>query len=219
MPNNKNIINSHSSSLSSDELYQKLLIIFLSPDIDDLRLFSEEEFAGQFSVGKTPVREALIRLKNEGFIISLPRKGYQIRRLSLKEIRDNFYTRIILELGAVEIALHYGDRGIYDELENMLRQSVTQNQDDSVYGYLKLNYRFHRKIIELSHNKVLLDNYQNIYNKLKRLLYLDAITHRVNSLQEEHGELVELMQSGETEKCKIALRKHLNDTWQRMVSL
>ena len=71
------------------------------------QFITEAEISEKFHVSKTPAREALIFLCQEGLLERIPRKGYLVKQLSVAELQSLFQFRSILERAAVELAIRF----------------------------------------------------------------------------------------------------------------
>lgn len=119
-------------------------------------------------VSKTPLRDALIQLETEGFVTILPRRGVEVRRLTLQDIRESYQI-----VGALEGAVV---AEVFDALRapEILKRldSLNRAQHDAVTGgafdrYYQLNLDFHDVFLDLSDNRAL----KRVLQPLKQRLY------------------------------------------------
>src|SRR6516165_9949921 len=80
-----------------DLAYQEIKELLVSGQLKPDRLYSAQHFAQLLGVSRTPVREALLRLANEGFLVCREVKGFQIKEFSRKEVQDVLETRAVIE--------------------------------------------------------------------------------------------------------------------------
>ena len=88
----------------SKEIYKKIKNDILNFRIKDGEFITLSELAEKYKVSKTPVRDALGALEIEGYLKSLPRKGYLVKPVTQKSIREAFEMRMIFEVAAAKIA-------------------------------------------------------------------------------------------------------------------
>ena len=104
-----------------ESIYEELKRRILSQEYNANELVSEKVIAGQFNVSKTPVREALNQLCQEGFVTRYPSFGYIIKELSYQDVKDICELRYILETAAVRLVIRYASdeeiRGLYDYID------------------------------------------------------------------------------------------------------
>ena len=75
-------------------------------------IFNEKEFAANMGISRTPVREAVLRLSNEGLLVVMPRRGTFVSHISMADVRDMYQVRKILEPQIAYIAAQKCDKDI-----------------------------------------------------------------------------------------------------------
>ena len=141
-----------------DHIYDVLREGILNVDIyegdEDLRL-DERQLAQQLGVSRTPIREALARLAQDGLVEILPRKGVFIHRKSLDEILDMVVTWAALESMAAHIAASVASTSKIRALREFAeRHSVTASSAE-LSEYSDANIKFHQAIFDMSGSPLL----------------------------------------------------------------
>ena len=136
-----------------DRVYDRLRDAIADMDIyraeADLRL-DERSMAQQLNVSRTPLREALTRLENDGFIEIRPRRGVLVVRKTLDEILEMIVAWAALESMAARLAAEQAsDAEIRDLRRHALRHSESSAHAD-LSEYSEANIRFHQMILEMS---------------------------------------------------------------------
>ncbi|MEL6335099.1 MAG: GntR family transcriptional regulator [Pseudomonadota bacterium] len=139
----------------SAPVYEALKAQILSLDIYDPateRRMDERTLADQLGISRTPLREAIMRLEQEGFLEILPRRGVYIRQKTLEEILE------MLELwGALEgTAARIASTRASDESVAHLRRLVSEQPHDP-HEYSEANIVFHRMVLSLSGNQLMIE--------------------------------------------------------------
>lgn len=126
------------------------------------RFLTEAYLAEYFKVSRAPVREALVKLCNENILRSIPRTGYQIIQLSMKDINDALKTRVILETGGVPDVLQNITPEVIQQLEDSiaLADQARLRQTGSLEDWWKSNTDFHIKIVTCAGNALLTEMVQ-----------------------------------------------------------
>ena len=164
------------------------------------QFITEAERSDKFHVSKTPAREALIFLCQEGLLERIPRKGYLVKQLSVAELQSLFQFRSILERAAVELAIRFASDGELKHIEELAHQRVNINDEDFYNQYNNLNVRFHLSIAQLSKNPYLVSSLQNVLNRLRRDLVLDVRSNLEKSL-DAHILVVEAIKKRDLEQA------------------
>jgi DNA-binding GntR family transcriptional regulator len=113
----------------------------------------EHELAAELGMSRTPVREAMIRLKNEKFIQIIPRHGMRVVPLSLDELRDVYETLTALELMAIERIIRSGTVGqALSALDQSIREMELAVKQQDTDARVRAIERFHRSLIDLCGN-------------------------------------------------------------------
>lgn len=155
-------------------------------------ILSEAKLAEFYKVSKTPVRETLNRLRHENLVEVIPYKGYLVTNLSYNDLVDLFQLRIIVEVGAVGLAVRNITNHQLDILERMTYQSDNKIEDTSLH-FRKLNLEFHTLIAQSSGNKWLTDSVRQVLEQMQRALFHDVHESELEHLNQMHLELVNTM--------------------------
>ncbi|MEV0900499.1 GntR family transcriptional regulator [Actinoplanes sp. NPDC049802] len=178
-------------------------------------MLGEEGLAQQIGVSRTPVRAALGRLQDEGWIVIYPKRGALVQGLSERTIAHLQDTRLILEAaGASRIGATA--RG---QLAERLRASIEAQRDAfgdrDVRRFIELTISFHRAFVEAAGNDVLLELADRLADRQRFLLFCkgDHLLARCDDIIAEHETLVEQLRTGDTAGFTETLRHHLDDNY------
>jgi len=123
-------------------------------DLQPASQWLEEELAVRLGMSRTPVREALVRLEQEGFVQITPRRGIRVRELTRRDVLEVHEVLECLELQAVE---HLAGRGLGPEDMARLDATIAGMDEalarDDVHAWARADYAFHRLIIEFAGNR------------------------------------------------------------------
>jgi len=124
-----------------------------------------------------PIRAALPRLAQEGFIEKTAERGTFIAPLTLRGVRETYRMRYLLEPAAAQLAAERGmDSGPLDQLRTVCESEWTQDNDESVIHILLANRDFNLAIAEASGNSLLASTIRHLQNLSLRILFLGT-TH------------------------------------------
>ncbi len=204
-----------------EKAYRAIKQAIIAGQLESAKIYSITELSEMFNMGKTPAREALVILSSEGFIDPIPRSGYQVKSLSIRDIMEIFHLRSVLEVEAVGLATgRITDRDIrLLEENNRQEQEIELNprSDVSAKSYRKgygLNLEFHLTIARASGNNRLVELVEKLLNELERVLAYDP--YIVDPQQ--HTEILEGLKRRDKLGSQEAMKKHIEDTKNRSLS-
>jgi DNA-binding GntR family transcriptional regulator len=196
-----------------EEVHERLVAMIHSGElVPDARLH-QVNLAEQFGVSRTPVREALLRLEQEGLVYTIPRHGMFVRPLSGDDVRQIYELRELLEPWAARMAcLRAGDR-------ERAAVDAIQTKHERRLPTFDSNRDFHLRIVEACGNDHAL--------RLLRTLWAQESSHRIYSIYghqpaalegmvHEHREIVDAFLSGTADKVERLVREHIREA--RMVT-
>jgi DNA-binding GntR family transcriptional regulator len=182
----------------------------------------EPDLAVRFGVSKTPVREALRLLVQDGWVMVLPRKGYLIRPLGLDDLREVFHLREMLEPGfAAEAAWRSNSRGGQGIRQAVEAQRKASDSDDLDLALASAS-AFHIRIAELAGNVRGAKIVANLVDEVTRLHYLmPSLEAHIESREEldAHEQIADAIEAGNQKEASRAMRDHLRATDRALVDV
>lgn len=177
-------------------------------------MLSENELAQRLGMSRTPVRSALTRLQDEGWITIYPNRGALVRALSDREIAELADARLILEAMGVQRATSQVRRALADRLEPELEAQRAALLARDLDGFVTLTIAFHRSFVEASGNAVLAEIAGRLTDRQRLLLsaHRETLFERVEETVAEHRALVERLRADDPAGFAAVLRRHLTDT-------
>jgi len=120
---------------------------------------NETALASHLSISRPPIREALRTLENERLVVSVPRKGTYVGKLSIKDLRDLYQVRKMVECYAIELLKKKNIRKLPEVTSSLKTSSslpIPKSDDmEQRLTYLTASYDFHVKLVESSGNELL----------------------------------------------------------------
>ncbi len=166
----------------------------------------EGDIAEQLGVSKTPVREALGALSQEGLVVATPRQGYRVAEITLADVQEIFQLRLLLEPAAAELA---AERANPEQLQG-LRELADVDDEASYEDRVDHIRRFHTALAEASGNARLASSLASLLDGSQRLYFagLDlspSIGDHING----HRELVDAIIKGNHHLAAKIARDHV----------
>ena len=144
-------------------IYTELKKSILKKEYHGNALITEQKVAQEFGVSKTPAREALAQLCQEGYVTRYPSLGYVVKELSFQEVMDIFELRFVLESGAAKLIVKWATDEEISALCDLLKL-----EGDTYEDYHVMNARFHAGIGKLTGNSYLFEDIQRMVNATAR---------------------------------------------------
>jgi DNA-binding GntR family transcriptional regulator len=183
--------------------------------IVDLRLepgapLREAAIATQLGVSKTPVREALGRLEQEGLVEATSFKGAVVTDYSERDLQEIYELRELLEGVAVRAAATVADDATLAALHDVVERSRAARDADDLALLAELLGRFDQIIFEQVENARIRNLIETLRAHLTRIGKLtEEIPGRVEASVEEHAAIVEAIARGDADDAERALRVHI----------
>ena len=207
-------------STRREEVYQHLKHGIITCALPPGQVLYEGELAEHLGVSKTPIREALTRLQQEGLVKFLPRKGYLVTTLTLRDIQEIFEIRLILERAATVLAAESITGDEISKLEQYLTVNIDPNDKSTVYGYIQANKDFHIAIAEASRNRRLVEHLERVFNDAQRIQYMDLDTGEGPwAWHRDHERILDALRKHDKEAAALAVEKALAEAGARLLSL
>lgn len=188
------------------EAYRAIKRRIIELDLAPGSSFTEGALAAELGLSKTPVREALARLRQERLVDATARSGYVVTPVTMKHARDLFQLRALLEGEAAAIAAERGaDVETLNALEELCLTSYDPADQSSIAKFLHANNRFHVMLASLAGNDALAAMLEQVLEQLERLFYVGlALSSRGEEIVHEHRELLDAVKLGDREAARRA---------------
>jgi DNA-binding GntR family transcriptional regulator len=171
---------------------------------------SEAATAQRLELGKAPIRAALARLAEEGLVTALPRRGWIVSLVTIRDIHEVFDLRGLLEPEAARRAAGRVDAAMLARLDGVCAEGYDGGDEESVLGFLAANKAFHLAIAELSGNARLARQLDRLLDESTRMLVLGLRRRdRTEEMAHEHHVLVEALALGHGEQAATLMREQV----------
>jgi len=174
-------------------------------------VISESQLMEEFSLGRTPIREAIKKLQMEDLVMVTPRKGMFVADIAVTDLLQIFEVRIELEAFAAVLAVQRITDVEIEKLEELV--SAYQKADHSDKDYLiNLDKEFHSMIAKATHNKFLIKELAYYYSHSMRIWHIALTYARPDEIDVvAHVEILEAIKARDAEKAGQRMRKHVQN--------
>jgi DNA-binding GntR family transcriptional regulator len=191
----------------------KDISIILNKAILDHRLvpgakLGERELSEIFDVSRIVIRQALVRLSEEGLVTIERNRGAFVIRPSLQDARDVYDAASILEQGAIAQLSHRLSPAARGSLRQhlVMQRRALKDRNEAMSDIL--GQQFHMLLVNLSQNRVIIDIYEQLTRKMLLIRSLYRAEFDYEHLLEEHERLVELIEKRMFKKTQDLLHSH-----------
>jgi DNA-binding GntR family transcriptional regulator len=203
----------------ADTAYAELKRRVISGELPPGAQFLEEEIAVMLSMSRTPVREAAVRLEQEGFVEIVPRRGLRITPLSKRAVREINEVLECLEIQAAErLASRKLSPAEMKRLEDAVARMDEALESEDIQAWAQADYEFHALLIDMCGNQHLAEVAHNFLAKAHRfrLMTLSLRAKPVYS-NVNHAAVVEAVRRGDPQTAQDIHRAHKR-RWARELS-
>ncbi len=160
----------------------------------------------QYGMSKTPVRDALHALQQDGLVEVIPRVGYFASRITIKDVEDIFQLRLIVETASAELAAPRIAEEDLEELERLTERRYVTGNVASYKEFLADNREFHYRVAQAADNLRLADVVNNLLNQMQRLLILRLdLRDSADEMLSEHRRLLQAFRARDSKAARKAM--------------
>jgi len=194
-----------------NQVYVHLRDQILNRTIEPSSRLVEAQIAKKIGTSRTPVREALHLLEKDGFIESVPRVGYYVKKLALDELDEIFEIRLVNEKLACRWAIERMNDACRRALEKNIAKTEAAIQKGSPQLFLKYDEEFHEILVKAAGSKHLLDICQQLRRLMLRYRSESIKTERsVKSALIGHTRILECLEKKDLAGLEAQLVAHLD---------
>lgn len=199
---------------STDFVYAELRARIISGQLKPGARLPETKIAAQLKVSRTPVREALRRLSAEGLVRITPNSGAKVTRPTEAEIKGSFMVREHLESTSVVSAAGNGlDRRAFSKISQIISAEKRAFAKKDIETLLDMNTAFHKAIVEISENPVLIEFVERILLRTNvYTLFFNPFDEQMELCMRQHDEILQAVRASDIGLAETLMKNHLHDS-------
>lgn len=200
----------------ADEVYEQL-----KGDVGQFKLvpgdrFTENEISERLGVSRTPVRQALFRLQQEGYVEVLFRSGWRVLPFDFDKFEQLYDLRMVLETAAAQRlsgdGLRHGgavNRALLDELAAIWLVPLAQRSSDTLQ-VSQWDEAFHCALVTAAGNAEMARVHRDVTDRIRIIRRLDFTKQaRIDATYDEHAKILKAIQRKRGEQAAMLLRTHI----------
>ena len=177
---------------------------------DPGQFIAQAELVEKYAVGMTPVREALRRLAQEGFVRAVPRMGYIVSQITPQDIHEIFELRLVLEGASLRLAASRALDNALDLIAQSANYTYTFKERHSYISFLNHNANFHISIAASTGNQRLALMVAKVMDELTRVFHLGLdLRDSAEEMRRDHQALVEALRKRDPDLAEQRVRAEI----------
>lgn len=194
----------------SNEVYNVLRQRILDFNLVPGQLLMVQEQANEMGISRTPVREAMVRLREEGMLTEATGGKFRVSQITWSFIKDLFEARIILESHAIRHIAQYRPDRLLEDLHESIEALKGYVENDEVYQSFIEDNHFHQIIASCSDNSIIKDWLEKLGGHQLRIRFLAVqIPKRMEYTVQEHHNIYTAIRQEQYDLAVDKLKEHL----------
>lgn len=197
-------------------IYQKLRSDVLSCELRPGQMLQERDLVARFQTSKSPIRDALLKLEEQGLVEVMPRKGYRVKRIDISDVHDMYGLRQMLERECVSLMIDVAS----DEVLKGLEAFRNAPPESGLATWIDYNRAFHAYIAANCGNARLTRIAREMIEQFDRLTYVSVTSSRGMALDnyvDEHGEIIDAICARNKRQAVARMREHIESSRKRVL--
>ena len=174
--------------------------------------FTENEISERLGVSRTPVRQALFRLQQEGYVEVLFRSGWRVLPFDFEQFEQLYDLRMVLETTAVQRLCADAarvDRALLDALTAIWLVPAAERSAGTAQ-VSKWDEEFHCSLVAAAGNNEMAKVHRDVTDRIRMIRRLDFTKQaRIDATYEEHGKILKAIQRKRGDQASLLLRAHI----------
>ncbi len=203
---------------ASARLYQEIRRRIVSLELPPDTTLSRAELADAFGVSQSPVREAILRLEQDGLVVSYPQSRTVVTRIGIARIREEHFLRTAVECDVARRLAEIGEPATIVKVKGLVKmQEALADDIEQVALFKQLDEAFHEALFEGVGQSNLHQHVTARCGNLARLRSLDLPRReKLASVLSGHRAVVEAIEAGDSDGAAAAMRRHLSGSIERL---
>lgn len=199
----------------NEQAYNYLQNLIMENHFSYQEVYSETKLSKELGISRTPLRDAVHRLAQEGYIDIIPSKGFMLHQMNRKDVNETFQVRSALEtyctFQITKDSTTRKAKRLFKELDWIMEcMKDIMETTHSIKEFSEYDFQFHTKIIEYLEN----DQFSNVFAmfmyRMRRLAEL-SLSHRgrMEQTYQEHTDILDCMKAGDTKQIYDITLRHM----------
>ena len=202
----------------ADKAYEVLKADIITCALEPGQQIVQSQLAEKYQIGLTPIREALQRLAQEGFVQPIPRFGYVVSPITFSDMRELFELRSIVESAAARLSAVRGSQERLEAIRDSADFGYVYKDRQSYVSFLARNVDFHRSIAEAAGNQRLVDLVSKLLDELTRVFHLGLdVRDSAEEMRDEHLALARALCDRDPDRAERIVQSQIARSQNRIL--
>lgn len=181
-------------------------------------MIHERDLARELGVSRTPVREALQSLQDDGWLTVIPRKGTMVRPLSRAEIEEVLQLRVIIASAGITLSAGRIGPNDFAHLRTYIKRQEEAAAAKDTRGFMEADMAMHQALVRLGGSRRLTAFAENLLDHFRRIgiEILETNTDFAVPLA-AHKAIIDALEKGETEEARRMMTEHIENARDLLV--
>jgi DNA-binding GntR family transcriptional regulator len=207
--------------LLGERVYQQLRSDIIRGVFQQGDAINEKVLASRYEGSRTPVREAAMRLQQEGLLRIVPNKGYFVSHITIQDLNEMYEYRTELEGFCAELAARrWTDQLLLERLGKLALTKYKTSSRDSYEHFIETDTEFHVGIAVLGHNRLVARAVADVRSQMERIMFAAIdIGYYGEFPTIEHEEIVEAIRRRDGSTARRLMSQHIVGSKEKVLSL
>lgn len=202
-----------------DEVYNKLRNWIIIGKLEPGTKLRDQDLSDTLGISRTPIREALLRLENDGLVVTKANRWTLVSPIDLAEAESIYSIVWTLESLAIENVFHHITSTDIEKLEQLNEDLNKTMRTGDQFAALEADNAFHDKIVELSQNRELPKLLANLKVKIQRIeIRYFSNTDSMHTSYMEHQQIIDAFKENDLNRAVEALKANWKNSLDRIRS-
>lgn len=198
-----------------DELLERLRQMIVDGELVPGSKVPEKDLCARFGVSRTPLREALKVLANEGLVTLTPNRGAMIADLTLEDLEETFPVMGALEALSGEMACANITDAEIAEIRKLHEEMIAHYEARALQDYFRTNQQIHERILAAARNQTLSSLYRGLEGRIRQARYIANMSDaRWAQAVEEHTRMLSALEVRDGAALAAIMKTHLENKFE-----
>jgi DNA-binding GntR family transcriptional regulator len=196
------------AELLRDSVYRGIRHAILTCELQPGQELREQILAEKYRVSRSPIRDSLLRLEQEKLVTVLPRQGYRVNAISIRDVKDLCGLRLLIAPACAAGAARADDAAVRGL--DRFRNAVADDAQD--LAFMDYNRAFHSAVAELADNARIADVETKLVEEFDRLVLVSLQAHQRSWMPlavAEHGAIIDAIQAHDSDMAYRLVYEHI----------